>query len=72
MNQTQRFIQSKCDRCGKATPARQNGISDLVVLPSEWLGIGDIGAFCEACVATYDEANWREWLTTTQRPDEVK
>lgn len=61
LTQAERFIQSKCDRCGKATKARQNDIGDLYVLP--WEGpLHDLGDFCEPCIERYDEANWLVWF----------
>lgn len=59
----ERFVASKCDRCGKATPARQNGIGDIFTLP-EGFGapLTDQGDFCAACCAKYDRENWIEWF----------
>lgn len=58
-----RFIQAKCDRCGKTTKARQNGIGDLFVLDDE-LGppLTDEGDFCATCCQTYDRENWLAWF----------
>lgn len=61
-NRRDRFIESKCDRCGKSTPAKQNGIGDLYVLPHEWgPPLADEGAFCLDCIERYDQANWLIW-----------
>lgn len=63
MNRKQRFIRSKCDRCGKATKAKQNNESDLYVLDHEYAPpLADSGDFCAACCLKYDEADWLEWF----------
>lgn len=59
----ERFIRSKCDRCGKSTKAHQNNESDLYRLPHEWPApLSDEGDFCEPCIDRYDEANWLAWF----------
>lgn len=60
----ERFLWSKCDRCGKTTKAMQNGIGDLFTLDPEIFGppMGDQGAFCERCCTKYDKANWEAWF----------
>lgn len=69
MNKQERFVASKCDRCGKATPARQNGIGDLFVLDHEYqFPLADQGAFCASCCKSYDEADWLEWFKA-HRPE---
>ena len=58
-----RFIASRCDRCGKATPAKQNGIGDLFTLPESFgAPLVDQGDFCAACCARYDADDWRAWM----------
>jgi len=58
----ERFILSKCDRCGKATTKKNhNDAEGLYVLPHEWgEPLADRGAFCEACCALPKE-NWIAW-----------
>lgn len=69
MRQRDRFAASKCERCGKTTPARQNGIGDLYVLPHEWgAPIADQGAFCEPCIARHDRADWLAWFAKHRQP----
>jgi len=69
LTREERFIQSKCDRCGKSTKARQTGIGDLYTLPHEWPApLSDTGDFCEPCIERYDEADWLAWLRVN-RPD---
>lgn len=69
MNRQQRFIRSRCDRCGKATKALQNNESDLYTLPHEWPEpLSDVGDFCERCIAAYNAANWLEWFAR-HRPE---
>ena len=66
----ERFVQAKCDRCGRTTPARQNGIGDLYVLPED-LGdkrLMDQGDFCQACISRYDLADWLAWFAA-HRPE---
>jgi hypothetical protein len=59
----ERFVGSKCDRCGRATPAKQNGIGDLFTLPDEW---GEPffcqGDFCQRCIDKYPPEDWAVWL----------
>lgn len=70
MNRRERFIQSKCDRCGKTTPAKQNGIGDLFTLPHEYADpLSDSGDFCAACIKRYDEADWMAWFRE-HRPED--
>lgn len=66
MNKTKvadRFIWSKCDRCGKSTVAAHNGIGELFVLDQE-LGkpLSDQGSFCRLCSTKYDRDNWVAWF----------
>lgn len=73
LSKTERFIQSKCDRCGKATPAKQNGIGDLYVLPEEFgEPLADQGCFCLTCVEKFDKENWLGWFKQTGRLEESK
>ena len=66
------FTQSKCDRCGKTTPAKQNGIGDLYALPHEYVEpLSDSGDFCAACCGRYDEADWLVWFKT-HRPEDFE
>src|SRR6185503_2253818 len=70
MSKRERFIESKCDRCGKATPARQNDIGDLYVLPHEWPApLADQGGFCQRCIERYNIENWLAWFQAN-RPAE--
>ena len=63
MNKKDRFIRSKCDRCGKATPARQNGEGDLFTLPHEWPSpLSDLGDFCQPCIGRHSAVNWLAWV----------
>lgn len=63
ISRTERFIDSKCDRCGRATPAKQNGIGELFALPMEWGSpIAEEGSFCMRCVTIYDQDNWLAWM----------
>lgn len=72
MNRRERFIQSKCDRCGKTTPAKQNGIGDLFTLPHEYADpLSDSGDFCEKCIERYDEDDWMAWFRE-QRPEDFE
>jgi hypothetical protein len=72
MDKRERFIQSKCDRCGKATAAKQNGIGDLFTLPHEWGDpLSDAGDFCEPCIDRYDEADWLAWFKE-HRPEDFE
>lgn len=68
----ERFIYSKCDRCGKATPTVQNGEHDLFTLPEDWgeLCAGE-GSFCQRCIDRYDPDNWRQWLIRRDKTLEV-
>ena len=69
ISKRERFIKSKCDRCGKATAAKQNGTGDLFVLPHEWPApLGDLGAFCQKCIEKFDQANWRNWFDNSASP----
>ena len=51
-NRRERFIDSKCDRCGRTTPANQNGIGDLFTLPEEWPELYDGGSFASAALVS--------------------
>lgn len=63
MRRHERFVLSKCDRCGKTTKAKQNGIGDLFVLPHEWgPPVADQGDFCQQCIERYDRENWMTWI----------
>lgn len=72
-----RFIESKCDRCGKFTRAKQNGVSDLYVLPDEWgPPLAGEGAFGLCCINRYDKEDWLRWFqqrggttATTPQPE---
>lgn len=64
-----RFTLSKCDRCGKATRATQNGIGDLFRLPHEWgAPLADEGDFCERCITRFDQNNWLAWMAEHRPP----
>lgn len=64
LSRKQRFIRSKCDRCGKATPAK-DGEWDLYVLPNKWgEPLADQGCFCNKCCEKFDKENWLEWFKT--------
>ena len=69
LSRRERFTQSKCDRCGKATPAEQNGIGDLYVLPDDFEELRDAGDFCQRCIGCYDLANWRTWFAEHRTGD---
>lgn len=59
----QRFVRSKCDRCGKSTPAKIMGEWDLFTLPHEWgAPCADQGNFCQPCIGKYSPENWQQWL----------
>lgn len=69
LTRRERFALSKCDRCGKATPARQNGISDLYVLDEQYgEGVADQGSFCLRCATRYSRENWLAWLAEHRAP----
>lgn len=69
MSKSERFARSKCDRCGKTTKAKQNGIGDLYRIPHEYgQPIADEGDFCDPCCVRYDRENWLEWFKT-HRPE---
>lgn len=73
LSKSERFIKSKCDRCGKATPAKQNGIGDLYVLSKEFgEPLADQGSFCLACVQSFSKENWLDWFKRTGRLEENK
>jgi hypothetical protein len=64
----ERFILSKCDRCGKATAPNQNGLGDLYVLPEEYgEPLADEGSFCLTCLVSFGKENWLEWFKRTGR-----
>lgn len=69
ISRKERFVRSKCDRCGKATPAEQNGIGDLYTLPDDW---GEpffcVGDFCQRCIDKYPPDDWAIWLKVN-RPE---
>lgn len=56
----------RCDRCGRLTPANQNGTGDLYTLPEDFgPDLRDEGSFCQRCIDCYpDPENWRAWLRT--------
>ena len=63
MDKRERFMASKCDRCGRITPARQNGTGDLFTLPESFgPDLRDEGSFCQRCIDRYDAENWRSWI----------
>ena len=65
----ERFIRSKCDRCGKTTPARQNGIGDLFVLGDEaHEEIQGEGNFCLSCINQYSPIQWLVWIDIRRNP----
>lgn len=69
LSKAERFVRSKCDRCGRATPARQNDIGDLFTLPESFgPQLRDEGSFCQACIDRYDFADWCHWMRI-HRPD---
>ncbi len=68
LTKRERFVKSKCDRCGKATLAKQNGIGDLYVLPQEYgEPLADQGSFCMTCLVSYSKENWLWWFKQTSR-----
>lgn len=58
------FAASKCDRCGRTTPAKQNGVGDLFTLPEDWgKPFMDEGSFCQRCIDRYSTPDdWIDWL----------
>lgn len=69
MERRARFVAAKCDRCGRATPARQNGVGDLFTLPDEFgEPLRDQGDFCAACCARYTRDEWIAWFQV-HRPE---
>lgn len=63
IDRKERFMLSKCDRCGKATKAKQNGVGDLYVLEHEYgPPLADQGDFCLKCIEKYDKENWLNWF----------
>lgn len=67
MGNAQRFVDAKCDRCGKTTAAQQNNTGDLFCITDdegctpELLG----GlAVCAACCRKYTIAEWLTWCST--------
>ena len=67
MNVRERFVLSKCDRCGKATNKQNHGDANgLYVLPPEWgEPLAEMGAFCAACCELPKE-NWLAWYAAQQ------
>lgn len=63
----QRFVQSRCDRCGRGTSARQNNTGDLYVLPETFEELADEGDFCQKCIDRYDLENWRRWFKAREQ-----
>lgn len=71
LSRKERFIRSKCDRCGKSTSAKQNDTGDLYVLDeSLGPGVADQGDFCYSCATKYSREDWLAWLKK-YRPTEA-